>query len=121
VKRALGPLALAAAGVLLCLLLWYWPHVRNETFVILGNRDEAGGWYGWWSGNAGGLQIFEWIALGVLLYRHHNCEVRGCWRVKRHTTAGGHAVCRRHSPDGAPTREDVITAHEAAKREMGCS
>jgi hypothetical protein len=49
--------------------------------------------------------------------RKHNCAVDHCWRVGRHKVPGTeHICCRRHAPGGAPTHEDVLEAHAAAKR-----
>ena len=53
------------------------------------------------------------IALATLI-RARNCEVHGCWRLGRHTTAAGHKVCRRHHPDDKLTAADVLVAHAAA-------
>jgi hypothetical protein len=94
------------------LLVQYWPHVRDEFFVIVGNRDEAGGWYGWWSGNAGGLQIFEWVALGLLIYWHHTChDSPWCVRLGKYEAAGGiFKVCRHHHPD--------LRGHTGTRREL---
>lgn len=94
--------------------LW-WPQIRNEVFVIAGTRRESGGWYGLWSGLAGGLQIFQWAALGAFVYWHRTCHVQACLRIGRHPVAGtSWVVCRRHSPTGAPTHQDVLQAHEEA-------
>jgi hypothetical protein len=87
-------------------------HILN----VLGVTNLSGRWYGWWSG--AGSDIGEVAIIGGLItvVRRHNCEVHRCWRVGRHHTAAGHAVCRVHSPDGAPTHDDVIAAHRAAVR-----
>lgn len=100
-------LAVAVLAVaVLAAAVWYWPHVRDEFFVVLGNRDETGGWYGWWSGNAGGLQIFEWAVLGGLIYWHHTCHDHPmCLRPGKYEAAGGlFKVCRHHHPDLAGRR-----------------
>jgi hypothetical protein len=106
---------LVALGV--ALVIW-WPHVRSEFFTVLGNRNEPGGWYGWWSGNAGGLQLFEWIVLGGILLRHHNCHVHGCPWPGRYPMAGGEfTVCKHHShhPEKI-THKYVLDRHEEHKR-----
>lgn len=114
-KRVVGPLAILAAGTVICLLLEYWPHVRNEFFVLSGSRNEPGGWYGLWSGFGGALPDVLIFSAMAGWYWHKNCHVHHCWRVGRHP-AGPYVVCRRHLPGGAPSHEDVIAAHEAAKR-----
>lgn len=117
VKRA-APLAVLAALVYACAV--WWPHVRDEFFVIAGNRDEAGGWYGWWSGNAGGLQIFEWAAIGCLVYWHHTChDSPRCLRLGKYPAAGGlFRLCRHHHPDlqgERPRRELIHRMHREHK------
>lgn len=90
------------------LLHWlYWHTGTNGT----------GPFYGFWSGF--GSDIGEVAIVGglVTVVRHRNCEVRGCWRLGRHTTAAGHKVCRRHHPDDHLTAKDVHAAHNAAKTE----
>lgn len=98
--------AAVALGVWSWALVTWWPHVRNEFFVVLGNRDESGGWYGWWSGNAGGLQIFQWLAIAMLLYWHHTCQHSlWCLRPGKYEAAGGvFKLCHRHHPDLLGTR-----------------
>lgn len=83
-----------------------WPHVRSEFFVILGNRNETGGWYGWWSGNAGGLQLFQWAAIAMFLYWHRTCHGSPwCLRWGKYPAAGGtFRLCRHHHPDLQGTR-----------------
>ena len=82
---------------------------------FLGVDNVSGPAYAWWSG--AGSDIAELAIIGGLIsiYRRHNCEVLRCPRLGRHVTAGNHHVCRRHMPGGAPTHQDVIDAHEAAK------
>lgn len=108
--RSLGLLAVVIA---VPLVIWYWPHVRDEFFVLMGNRAEAGGYYGWWSGIGGATQNFTLAGGALLVYRHRNCHVHRCWRIGRHQ-AGPYTVCRRHMPGGAPSAEDVASAHEKA-------
>ena len=76
--------------------------------------NGSGPWYGFWSG--AGSDIGELAIVGSLLtlVRSRNCEVHGCPRLGRHTTAAGHRVCKRHHPDGAPSAQDVLDAHNAA-------
>lgn len=96
-RRYLPLLPVAAA---LWALATWWPHVRNEFFVILGNRNEGGGWYGFHSG-AGGAY---WMALGpalVLWYYRHTChEKPSCLRWGAYEVAGGIGKkCGVHHPD----------------------
>ncbi len=113
-KRILGPLAILAAGVIACLLLEYWPHVRDEFFVLLGSRDETGGWYGFNSGTAGAFYMSV-IPAGLLLYWHSTChDSPWCLRIAKYEAAGGvFKVCRHHHPD---MREHTGTRRELIRR-----
>lgn len=81
---------------------------------FFGLDNLSGPAYGFWSGV--GSDISELAVFGALAahVRAINCEVHGCWRIGRHTTAAQHRVCRRHHPDETLTHGDVVEAHEAA-------
>jgi hypothetical protein len=118
VRRWLPLIPLAG---LACACAAWWPHVRDEFFVILGNRDEAGGWYGSWSGVMGGLQVFQWAVIGGLLYWNHSChDSPWCLRWGRYPAAGGlFRLCRRHHPDlqgGRPRRDLIHQMHRDHKQ-----
>lgn len=52
------------------------------------------------------------------LLRHHNCHVKGCWRVGRHPVAGtSYIVCRKHHPHEKPTAQQVLDEHAKAMDE----
>lgn len=70
--------------------------------------------YQFFSGFGGSLPDLLLLTALAGWYWHRTCEVGKCWRLRRHTTAGGHAVCRKHMPGGSPTPQDVIDAHNAA-------
>ena len=93
-RRVVTPVAILAASTVICLLLEYWPHVRDEFFVLLGSRDESGGWYGFNSGTAGAFYMSV-IPAGALLYWHHSCHVSHCLRPGRHRVDGS-PWCNRH-------------------------
>jgi hypothetical protein len=111
---------LFAMIVIACACAEWWPHVRDEFFVVIGNRDEAGGWYGWWSGNAGGLQIFEWAVLGALLYWHHTCHASPwCFRLGRYEAAGGlFKLCAAHHPDLHGRRPHLELIHRMHREHL---
>lgn len=94
-KRARGPLLILAVGVVLCLLLEYWAHVRNETFVLLGNRNLSGGWEGLWSGFGGSAPDVLLITGLAGLYWHHTCHISRCLRPGRHRVDGS-PWCNKH-------------------------
>lgn len=93
-RRASRLSAVLTAVAVVVLLAWYWPHVRDEFFVLLGSRDESGGWYGFNSGVAGATYIGI-IPAGLLLYWHHTCHVSNCLRPGRHRVDGS-PWCNRH-------------------------
>ena len=82
--------------------------------VHTGTVNEAGPYYGFFSGFGSDLGEITLIGGVYALLRHGNCEVKGCWRLGRHQTAAGHKVCRRHHPDDHLTPGDVHAAHQAA-------
>jgi hypothetical protein len=82
--------------------------------VHTGTVNEAGPYYGFFSGFGSDLSEIALLGGVLAMVRHRNCEVRRCWRLSRHQTAAGHRVCRRHMPGGAPTHQDVLDDHERA-------
>jgi hypothetical protein len=82
--------------------------------VHTGTVNEPGPYYGFWSGFGSDIGELGIIAGLAGIYRKHNCEVHGCWRIGRHKTAAGHMVCRRHHPDDKLTVQDVADAHDEA-------
>ncbi len=105
--------AVVAAAVVPVILRW--PQVRNEFFVILGNRDEAGGWYGFHSGFGGAAYVSIVPALAVFYY-HHTChDSPWCLRWGKYPAAGGlFHTCAKHNPDlqgQKPHRELIHRMH----------
>jgi hypothetical protein len=74
---------------------------------VLGLDNGSATPYLFWSGI--GSDLGELAIVGVLagMLRKHNCEVHRCWRLGRHSTDGGHMVCRKHHPDGHLTAGQV--------------
>jgi hypothetical protein len=101
----------------LAALAWWWPHVRNEFFVLLGSRNESGGWYGFHSG-FGGAAYIGLPAVAAGFWWHHQCGVHRCYWYARRTTAAGERACWKHHPHPKRTAEDLHAAHhEAAGRQ----
>lgn len=100
---------IAAAGA----LAWWWPHVRNEFFVLSGARDEAGGWYGFHSGLGGAAYVSVPVFLGAFWW-HHQCHVSGCFWYARRLTAAGERACWVHHPRKKRTAQDIHDAHHEA-------
>lgn len=80
-------------------------------------------WLSHWLGMDGSATSLAWggflsclgyFAIVGTLLRKHNCEVKPCWRLSKHTTNGGHVVCRKHMPGGSPSAQQVVDAHNAA-------
>lgn len=69
------------------LLHWLWVHT--------GTGNEAGPWYGFWSGF--GSDLGEVALVGAVLggYRKHNCHQSRCWRIGRHIVDGT-PWCNKH-------------------------
>jgi hypothetical protein len=111
IRRRLLPLAAVIAAAFACAA--WWPQIRNEFFVLAGNRDEAGGYYGFHSGIGGAAYISLPVFLAAFWF-HHQCGVSGCYWYARRTTAAGERACWRHVPDRKRTHRDMLDAHEAA-------
>ena len=86
-------------------------NVVNDFLTFLGVTNCSSRWYLWWSGIFADIGLFGG---GLLIYRKHNCHVNRCWRVSRHLTPEGHAVCHRHNPAsvGKLTYEHLVHLHE---------
>jgi hypothetical protein len=119
VNRAARSLAVLAAGAALFLLARYWPHVRNEFFVLLGSRNEAGGWYGFHSGLGGAAYITIGPAL-LLWYWHHTCHASPwCLRIGKYEAAAGvFKLCARHHPDLDGTRPHLELIHRLHREHL---
>ena len=100
---------------LLALVVTWRMGLQHWLAIHTGTLNEPGPYYGFFSGFGSDLSELALLGGVVGLLRKYNCEVHGCWRLGRHTTAAGHAVCRRHHPDDHLTVQDVAAAHEAAK------
>lgn len=63
--------------------------------VHTGTVNEAGPFYGFWSGF--GSDIGEVALIGAVLggYKKHNCHQRHCWRIGRHVVDGT-PWCNKH-------------------------
>jgi hypothetical protein len=103
-------LALAAIIAVLCVAHQWWPQIRNEFFVVLGSRDEAGGWYGFNSGAAGAF-FMNAIPFGLGLWWHHTCHVDACFLPGRHVVDGTR-WCNRHHIDARRRLAATGSAHD---------
>jgi hypothetical protein len=96
----------------------HWIHgvhlVLNTIYHYVGVNGSSpwGSFFGDFGSDIGELAIVGGL---IGLVRQHNCEVKGCVRLGRHQTAANHRVCKKHHPEGAPSADDVLDAHNAAK------
>jgi hypothetical protein len=95
---------------------WHYRQVQSEIWRVVGSRDEQGAWYGFWSGFAGGVRVFEWPVIIGLIYWHHTCHHSPwCLRWGKYEAAGGvFRLCSHHHPDIAALRH--LPRHEMIHR-----
>ena len=93
-----------AALVLAVVWLLHVPHLGSWLQVHLGIVNEAGPYYGFWSGFGSDLAELSILgAIGTAVYqlvKKFICHPPGCWRIGNHPAAGGQfMLCYRHHPD----------------------
>jgi hypothetical protein len=103
-----------------------WGPVNHWLGVYTGTVNEAGPYYGFWSGF--GADLAELGIIGVVataayhIVRRYNCHRQGCWRVGAHPAAGGQFfLCYRHHPDyygKKPTRSMIEELHNEHKAQQ---
>lgn len=109
----------AVPAVLLIPMILWWPHVRNEFFVILGSRNEAGGWYGFNSGAAGAFYMSVIPAAAVFYYQRTCHDSWKCLRWGKYPAAGGlFRLCSRHHPDLMGTRPHRELIHRMHREHL---
>ena len=81
--------------------------------------------YQFWSGIGADLGEVTILTAFAIWWKHHNCQVDGCWRIHLHQpTAGGHFVCKKHHPahEGDHLTTDYVSAaHHSAVSAMRAS
>jgi hypothetical protein len=112
--------AVIAVAVAAWALAAWWPKARNEFFVLLGSRNESGGWYGFHSGVGGSLYL-SLVPAAFLVWYHRTCHASPlCLRWGKYEAAGGvFRLCRRHHPDmeGQRPHQDMVREMHEAWRE----
>ena len=63
---------------------------------VLGIDTQQSYWYDLWSGIGAKIDL---LFLGVIYIVHHNCHVKGCWRLGKHVY-NGTPYCTKHHPEG---------------------
>jgi hypothetical protein len=93
-------------------------HLANILHMVTPFDPLHNDGYNFWSGIGSDFGEITIIIAVLAWWRHHNCQVKGCWRIHLHIpTGGGHLVCKRHHPahEGDQlTVEHVKEAHKAA-------
>jgi hypothetical protein len=95
---------ICAASAVIVLWVTNAPQAGHWLQVHTGTINEAGPYYGFWSGIGSDIEEFGILgAIGAGIYqlvKKHNCHEPGCWRVGQHPAAGGQfLLCYRHHPD----------------------
>jgi hypothetical protein len=116
---ALGGLLLLVAAAILAWAL-FPADINHWLAVHTGTINEAGPYYGFWSGF--GSDLAEFSILGAIataayqLVKKYNCHEPGCWRVGTHPAAGGQfLLCYHHHPDyqgTKPTHDLIVRLHQ---------
>jgi|SRR5215469_6938439 len=117
-KRWLGPVLVFIASALLALIIvrhnqiWWWCEVH------FGVVNEAGPYYGFWSGF--GSDLGEYALLTTffsqfsLMWKVHTCHgYWWCWRHPLFELAGSpYKVCHKHHPEDQLTAKQALARHK---------
>ena len=57
-------------------------------------RDQGGYWF--WSGLGSDFGEATIVAAVLATFRHHNCHVKGCYRLGHHDQSVGAPACTKH-------------------------
>ena len=81
----------------------WWHALQHWLAVHTGTINEAGPYYGFFSGFGSDLGEVTIVGGMFAIYRKHNCHARWCWRFGRHgftdeATGLRYQLCRRHHP-----------------------
>ena len=82
----------------------HWLQALVEAVFGFRNGDGNSPAYLFWSGAGSDLGEIAIVVGIVSLYRRHNCQVKGCWRIGRHEYADPETgvkrlLCWKHHPD----------------------
>jgi hypothetical protein len=117
-RRAVLAAGSVVALVLIILAIAYWSDSAHWFLHYTGADAEAGTWYGFWSGFGGAIPDFLILGSIVTVYRHHNCHVKGCYRIGRSVEGTPYIACPRHHPahegdQRSVSAEIINAAHKA--------
>ena len=125
--RKVALILLGIVAVLVVVFAVWWGPIGRTLLLTMEDSKHhtaTGEGYAFFSGI--GSDLTELLVLGglIALYRKHNCNVKGCWRIqwREYVDADGvkHQWCRHHHPDKPVRRQDVaefIREHEARKQQ----
>jgi hypothetical protein len=125
VTRKTALWVLAVVAVLVIVFSVFWGPISRVLLLTMEDANHhtaTGEGYAFFSGI--GSDLTEVLVLGglIALYRKHNCNVKGCWRIqwREYVDADGtkHLWCRHHHPDKPVLLRDVesfVREHEARK------
>lgn len=84
--------------------LWGWIEFHTGTV------NESGPYYGFFSGFGSDLGEIALIGGLIAIYRKHNCHVKGCFRIAKHSVEGTPFItCKKHHPN--MPKEDITVAY----------
>lgn len=106
-KRALVVAASIVVVGFAIVVIIFWTDSAHWFLRYTGADAESGTWYGFWSGFGGAIPDFLILGSIITVYRHHNCHVKGCWRLGKPVDGTPYLACPMHHP-----------AHEGNKRSV---
>lgn len=100
--------------------MWHWWFPLQHWLAIhTGTINEAGPFYGFWSGFGSDLGEVTIVGGMLAICKKHNCHTRWCWRFGHHdftdsTTGVTYRLCRKchpAHPGTALTRSHITLMH----------
>jgi hypothetical protein len=74
--------------------IWHW--LLNFTGTNIPTNGSK--WYNFWSGFGSDIAEFAIIGSVIGLYHHHNCAVKGCYRLSHFDVKGTpYKTCHKHA------------------------
>ena len=66
--------------------MWWWHPFQHWLAYMSGSMNTSGAPpnYNFWSGFGSDLGELTLIGTCLAVFKRHNCQLRGCWRIGRH-------------------------------------
>jgi hypothetical protein len=116
----IAAVALAAIAVVLGLDPHLLQDVRGWTGSVTNPNGTSYDDYQAYSGILPALAIVSLLGAAVQALRHHNCHVKGCWRMGHPVEGTPYVACHVHHPahegKGRGVSENMIHQAHAARR-----